>query len=329
MIAKPVIIISGPTATGKSSLAIDIAKKAPDLFHRQAEVINFDSLLFYKELNIGTAKPDLQEQGDVVHHMIDISTAKSPLNAADFSEMALIILKKLQKNNIIPILVGGSGFYLRALVKGMIEAPNKDPNLVNQARQLYEQEGIAPIIDYLKQHDPTSLKTLHLNDHYRLMRAYEYHLQTGSMLSLQKNLIEQNRPYDFSSHQLNSSSLYHLYLNIPPKQHWSIIEERTRKMHAQGLLEEVRELVKLGFSSNDKPLDSIGYKQSLLYLQGHYANDAAFLEAINIATRQLAKAQRTFFQKIVPKFEYHPLMDQDKIWSDLVNWCNSGEVSGG
>lgn len=328
MIQNPLIIISGPTATGKSTLAIEIAQQSMVRFGLQAEIINFDSLLFYKELNIATAKPSPSELESVPHHMVNITSAKNPLNAADFSTQALEILQNLQSQNRLVILVGGSGFYLRALVKGMIDAPAKDREKETQARELYEREGIKPVLDYLALHDPESLKTLHINDHYRLMRAFEYHLQTGSPLSHQKQLIEKNRPYDFSEHQLGKAQLFHLYLNIPPREHWPMIERRTKLMHESGLLDEVRALKIQGFSKSDKPLDSIGYKESLLHLEGYYPNDAAFLEAISIATRQLAKAQRTFFQKIVPKYEYHPLKDQDKIWTDLESWWHSGESSG-
>jgi tRNA dimethylallyltransferase len=328
MISNPILIISGPTATGKSALAIKIALKARELFNRDAEIINFDSLLFYKELNIGTAKPSAQELELIPHHMINIASIKEPLNAADFSEKAFVLVQNLQKRNKIPILVGGSGFYLRALIKGMIQAPHKDPLKEAQARSLYEQKGIEPILEYLKVNDPDSLLSLHINDHYRLMRAYEYHLQTGLPLSKQKDLIEEKKPYDFSLHQFAGSTLYHVYLNVPPQEHWAIIEKRTKEMHQNGLLDEVRSLVNHGFSKQHKPLESIGYKESLQYLQGLYKDDASYLEAINISTRQLAKSQRTFFQKIIPKIEYHPLKDHDRLWIDLCQWWTSGETSG-
>ncbi len=171
------IIISGPTACGKTSSSIKLAKFLTSK-NIQVEIINFDSLLFYKEISIGTAKPSLMEQDGIIHHLIDIQSIKNEINASDFVALAKLKIQELQSKNIIPILVGGSAFYLRALIMGMYEetSSTEDQKLKNEIKEkwkkIYQENGIFEIVNYLKQNDPESLLNYHENDHYRLTRAW-------------------------------------------------------------------------------------------------------------------------------------------------------------
>lgn len=306
------IVVSGPTASGKTKTSIEIAKHIQNTLHMKAAVVNFDSLLFYKEISIGTAKPTLEERDGIEHHMIDIESINSPMNASGFIKKGEEVIHELFKQNKIVILVGGSAFYLRAILKGMYESPTAPKELKEGITEQYKNEGITPFIEFLKINDPQSLINLHENDHYRLMRAVEYFQLTGTKISDKKKEHDQLNPYDFStiSHPWD---VLHFYLDLPKDEHFEIIKKRTQEMFDQGLMEEVLELEKSGFFLTEKPLASIGYKEALEFKNGLFANIEECIERIAISTRQLAKAQRTFFNKITPKESFNPIHDQGKI----------------
>jgi tRNA dimethylallyltransferase len=301
------IVISGPTASGKTRISIEIAKSAPDCV-----IVNFDSLLFYKEISIGTAKPTLEEQSGIPHYMVDIESISSPMNAAQFIKQAETLITDLMKKDKTVILVGGSAFYLRALLKGMYESPTTSDDIKEKLDLWYKNEGITPFIDYLKKHDPEALTYLHVNDHYRLQRAVEHFESTGTKISAQKNKLDELDPYDFSS-IVHPWDVLNIYLDLPKDQHFQIILERTKKMFEAGLMKEIEELSQAGFTLSEKPLASIGYKEAIEFRQGLFKNQDECIERIAISTRQLAKSQRTFFNKIKPKESFNPIHDQAKI----------------
>jgi tRNA dimethylallyltransferase len=301
-----VIVISGPTASGKTAMAIELARKYG------GEIVNFDSLLLYQEINIGTAKPTQQEQDMVPHHMINIRSISHPINAADFAREAYPIVEKLLSHKKIVYLVGGSGFYLQALLKGMYQSPTTPKEITRKSDNLYASHGIAPFRDILKVHDKKSFERYHENDHYRIRRAVEHWWTTELPFSLARE------DKDISNEKLNTPSIYdwkvlHLYLNIPKEEHWKIIEERTDKMLKEGLIDEVRMLLNQGFTGLEKPLQSIGYKESLEFIFGVYPTISDCRDRIVVSTRQLAKSQRTWFNRDKSKEEFHPLIDRDKI----------------
>lgn len=306
------IIVSGPTASGKTKTSIEIAKHIEKNLHRHAAVVNFDSLLFYKEISIGTAKPSLEERDGIEHHMIDIESINSPMNASGFIKKGEEVILDLFKQDKIVILVGGSAFYLRALLKGMYESPTAPKELKDSITEQYKNEGINPFIEFLKINDSQSLINLHENDHYRLMRAVEYFKLTGNKISDKKKEHDELNPYDFSviNHPWD---VIHFYLDLPKDEHFEIIKKRTKDMFDQGLMEEVKELEINGFFMTEKPLASIGYKEALEFKNGEFKNLELCIERISISTRQLAKAQRTFFNKISPKEKFNPIHDQINI----------------
>lgn len=301
------IVISGPTASGKTSTSIKLAKEI-SAKNIPVAIVNFDSLLFYQEITIGTAKPTISERENIRHELVDIVSINSPLNASDFVQMAKVKIDQLFKENFVVILVGGSAFYLRALLKGMYEAKTPDPLLRKKIEDLYQAEGITPFVEFLKAHDPESLQQLHINDHYRLQRAYEFYQITGTKISEQKKQLDEKSPYDFNE-IVHDWNLLHFYLDLPKDQHQKIIEARTRKMIDDGLIEEVKQILNNGYPKNLKPLESIGYKETIDYLDQKYPTLEDCIERIVISTRQLAKSQRTFFKKIEPKIECNPLRD--------------------
>lgn len=306
---KPICVISGPTASGKTSTSLSLCRRFP-----QAQIVNFDSLLFYKELDIGTAKPSPEELEEVAHHMVNIRSAKNPLNAADYEREALPIINSLHQKNKIPVLTGGSGFYLQALLYGMFDSKNVDETTRTRSEELYKAQGIAPFIEILRENDPGSYERYHENDHYRIRRAVEHFWTTGTKFAEERQSMMAQREKTSNMAKLGWE-VFHIHLDLPKDQHFEIIQRRTKEMLSEGLVEEVQNLLEEGFSGKEKPLQSIGYKETISFLKGEM-DLAQAEERINISTRQLAKAQRTWFKKI-EKNQYHPLEDQNIILQDF------------
>lgn len=308
-----VVIISGPTATGKTRTAIELAKQFG------GEIVNFDSLLLYREINIGTAKPTNEEQLSVPHHMINVRSIAQPMNAADYSKESTPIVNQLINHNKIVYLVGGSGFYLQALLKGMYDSPTTPKDIIEHSDKLYKDQGITPFLEILKENDYQSFQRYHENDHYRIRRAVEHYWSHGTPLN------EERSKKDVHNQNMTSSSIhgwdtFHIHLDMPKEEHLKIIEDRTSKMIHEGLIDEVKNLLNQGFSGLEKPLQSIGYKETLDYIFGVHKNLSEYREKIIISTRQLAKSQRTWFKRDSDKMTFHPLNDRSKISESLQNF---------
>lgn len=311
-----VIVVSGPTATGKTDLAIEIAKKY------DGEIVNFDSLLLYREINIGTAKPTLDERAQVPHHMIDVRTISEPMNAADFAREALPIIEKILAKRKLVILAGGSGFYLQALLKGMYDSPTTPEHITKKSDELYAAEGISPFRKILFSHDKGSYDRYHENDHYRVRRAVEHWWTTGSPLS------EARAHKDDSNEKLERPTIHpwqicHIYLDLPKEEHLRIIEKRTDRMLQSGLIDEVKNLLTEGFSGLEKPLQSIGYKEALGLIFGVFRSKDECRERIIISTRQLAKSQRTWFNRDNFKKTFHPIHQKSAIFLEIEKFIHS------
>lgn len=310
-----VIIVSGPTATGKTDISIELAR------HFGGEVVNFDSLLLYKEITIGTAKPTPLEQGEVPHHMINVASISHPMNAAAYAKMALPIINQLHEKNKLVYLVGGSGFYLQALLQGMYDSPTTPKEISERSDQLYQELGISPFLELLAQHDPATLNRYHANDHYRVRRAVEHFWNTGTPLSeARSKKDEENESREQSN--VHGWNVLHLHLDVPKEEHFEIIKNRTQKMLNTGLVKEVQELLRQGFTGNEKPLQSIGYKEVIDLEKGLIKNEHDCLERIIISTRQLAKSQRTWFNRIDGKHCFHPILNKALIRESVNKFIN-------
>jgi tRNA dimethylallyltransferase len=303
-----VIIVAGPTATGKTSTSIEIANVCG------GEIVNFDSLLFYKELNIGTAKPSTDEMNNIPHFMIDTHSAKNAINAADYIKLALPVIKDIHARNKTAVLVGGSGFYLQALLHGMYESTTTSPSITLRSSELYKESGIKHFLEILKEHDQDSFERYHENDHYRVRRAVEHFWMTGKSFSSSRLTMEERKKN--SPMVILNWDMFFCYLDLPKDQHFEIIEKRSQEMWKNGLVQEVEKLLNSGFTGEEKPLKSIGYKETIDFIKGSFTNKDEYLERLCINTRQLAKAQRTWFKKL-EKNEYHSIKDKDKLKKDL------------
>lgn len=315
-----VLILSGATATGKTATAIKIAC----LFrsHRiKIEIINFDSLLFYKELSIGTAKPVEKDLREVPHHLINTHSIGERSTISSFIVQAEDMIKKLFKEKTIPLLVGGSPFYLRGFMKGIYgenRSNRREETLLydikDRTLSMKEKEDLYL---ELRRVDPLSASHIHRNDLYRLSRALQFYHSNGYGISVERALFEKRSPYDFSQHRFSNWTFEHIYLALPKEEHLRIIEERTRRMIDDGLIQEIENLLNCGFTGREQAFSSIGYKEGLEYLSRKSYSLKELHEKICIATRQLAKSQKTFFNKISPKRTFHAEREFKKLYSHI------------
>lgn len=275
---KPfVICIMGPTASGKTSLAIELAKQL------NGEVISVDSALVYRDMNIGTAKPNLAEQDGVVHHLIDIISPEDIYSVADFIKDAKRCIEQVIQANKLPILTGGTMMYFNALVNGMNELPAADPTIRQQIASLSADE----LCERLKAIDPVSAARIHTSDHQRLSRALEVYMASGKSLTHWQTKEKSRLPYNF------------LQFSIMPEQRSTLhenIEHRFDEMLAQGFVDELVELNKKYKLHADLPsMRSVGYRQVFEYLNKQLSYEKMRERGI-IATRQLAKRQVTWLR---------------------------------
>ncbi|MBF0297194.1 MAG: tRNA (adenosine(37)-N6)-dimethylallyltransferase MiaA [Oligoflexia bacterium] len=323
-----IIVISGPTATYKTKIGIMLAKHLKNDLKCDVNIINFDSLLFYKELSIGTAKPTEREKEGIIHHLMSIRSIREPMNAHDFVKIAEETICKLQKINIIPILIGGSGFYLRALISGMYDSPTTPEKIINRSNKLFAKHGIKPFWDLLKRVDVESYNTLHFNDHYRIRRAIEHYWTTNFKFSSEKKKFESVLPAEIESNGNGESrnsrfgKIIHIHLDVPKEEHDKIIRKRIYLMMDNGFEEEVKLLLNNSnnvkdstndndFTGEEKPLKSVGYKEMVAFLRGEIKSKDECIEKIFLSTRHLAKAQRTWFKKVKDKMTCNPLDSED------------------
>lgn len=278
---RPLIAVLGPTASGKSDLAIRLALRFG------GEIINCDSLQLYRGFDIGTAKVPEPERQGVPHHLIDILDPDQECNAGQFAALALPVIQEIQQRGRLPILAGGTGFYLRTLLEGLPEAPPRDENL---RRCLTGRAEASPEAFHrlLRRLDPVRAAQIHPRDVHKLVRAIEICKLTGGRAS---DLVV--RPPSAAGLKLD---VLKLILDPPRQELVTRIAERTNRMFRQGLVEEVKQLLQKGVSSTAKPFESLGYAQTLGYLSGSIDLEQA-MERTTIETRQYAKRQMTWFRR--------------------------------
>ncbi len=271
---KPLIVILGPTASGKSELAIELAKKF------NGEIVSCDSRQIYREMNIGTAKVTEEEMQGIPHHMLDIVNPDEEFTLPQFKKLAVKHIQDIQERDKIPFLVGGTMLYIQSIVDNL-QIPEVKPN--KELRDELESKTNQELYDQLEKIDPDALKVINLNNKRRLIRALEVCLTTDKKFSKQK---------------LKGSALFNI-LQIGLKPDDKILEEkinnRANKMIKAGLLEEVKGLIKK-YGSKPHSMDSIGYQEIIPYLEGKISLDEA-KELIKIHTRQYFKRQMSWFKR--------------------------------
>lgn len=281
---KKVIVIAGPTACGKSSLAMALAE------NKGGEIISADSMQVYRGMDIGTAKATKEEQQRVPHHLIDIRNIKDSFNVVDFYYEARHCCQIAHSHENIPLIVGGSGFYLHSLLFGPPSGPPSVPELRKALEDEAERLGSETLYERLQQLDPQYANSITKHDKQKIVRALEIITLTGkkvSKLSWKGRRKPQN--YNFLC----------WFLHRPREILYRRIEERCDKMIAAGLLEEVIELEKQGLRLNTSAAQAIGYRQALEFLDSNRSKEEynRFVASFKQASRNYAKRQLTWFKK--------------------------------
>jgi tRNA dimethylallyltransferase len=278
---KPkLVVILGPTGVGKSEIAVDVALAAG------GEVVNADSQLVYRGMNIGTAKPSEATRQGVPHHLIDIVDPDEDFNAARYRELALEAIEGIRTRGKNPIVCGGSGLYLRALLHGIFVGPAKDASIRGRLEEESQVSGLNVLHERLQRLDPAAAAKIHPNDGHRIVRALEVFEVTGKPIS------------DWQTeHGFKESAFYVLKIGLNRQRSalYHLIDRRTEEMIAAGLLEEVEGLAASGYALDLPALQSIGYRQIGLHLRGELTLDEA-VALIKRDSHHLAKRQLTWFR---------------------------------
>ncbi len=277
---KKLLVICGATATGKTALAVECAKRL------NGEIISCDALLVYRGLNIGTAKPTKEERGGIPHYMIDVCAPTEPFSVSDFERLALPVLEAILARGKVPVLCGGTGFYMNALLyKSSFGQTPADPFVRKKYEQIAEQEGKAALHRLLEQADPESAAVLHENDVKRVVRALEIVELTGKKKSEQRDGNASRYPFEAFAFDYPRVELYER------------IERRVDEMIAAGLVSEVKDLLQSGVPENAQCMQGIGYKEVVETLKNGILH-STMSDIIKKNTRNYAKRQLTFFKRM-------------------------------
>ena len=288
---KPLIILAGPTAVGKTSLSIRLAKETG------GEIISADSMQVYRHMDIGSAKITKEEMEGVPHYLVDVLEPEEEFNVVRFQQMAKEAAERIWKKGKIPLVVGGTGFYIQALLYDIDFTENDgDESYRRQLeRKASDEEGASELYEILKTVDPKAAQEIHPRNIKRIIRALEFYHQTGKKISEHNETQRQKEsPYNYAYFVLTDerSRLYER------------IDRRVDLMMEQGLLDEVRYLKERGVRKDSTAMQGLGYKELYAYLEGEYPLDEA-VRIIKRDTRHFAKRQLTWFKR-----------ERDVIWAD-------------
>jgi tRNA dimethylallyltransferase len=267
----PLLVIAGPTGSGKSALALYLASEL------RGEIVNYDSVQVYRGLDIGSAKTPLSERRGIPHHVIDILAPEQELTAGAYARLARPVLRDIAGRGKLPVLAGGTGFYLRALLDGLSPAPPRDPALRQRLAEIARRRPAA-LHRFLRRIDAEAARRIHPNDRQKLMRA-----------------IELARAERLPRDPLTGFRVLKIGLNPDRKQLYARINRRTQQLFAGGLLEETASLLRSGLPPDAKALQTLGYRQAVQVLTGKMSLAAA-IEECQTKTRQYAKRQLTWFR---------------------------------
>jgi tRNA dimethylallyltransferase len=274
------VVILGPTASGKTALSLHVAEQM------QGEIVSCDSVAVYRELEIGTAKPSKEERRRVPHHLIDIVGPEELVTAGDYSRLARKAIAEIAVRGNLPIVVGGSGLYLRALLEGLFSGPPRSEELRLRLRERAEERGADYLHKLLRRVDPAAAQTIHANDVPKVVRALEVSISARAPMT---HLWRHGRDV------LQGFKILRIGLNPHRKALYARINQRAREMFSAGLLEETRMLIDR-YGSSIWPLNSLGYKQAMQHLRGELSLEKAIVAAQK-GHRNYAKRQMTWFRR--------------------------------
>jgi tRNA dimethylallyltransferase len=275
----PVLVVAGATGTGKTSVAIELAR------HFGGELVGADSVQVYRGFDIGAAKPTASELGDVRHHLIDVFDPDQDVDAMTFAKLADTAIGEIRGRGHLPIIVGGTGLWIRALVRGLVAVPPVDPALRSRLEAAARNEGAAALHAKLTEVDPLAAELIHPNDALRIVRALEVYEQTGTALGALR-----------AAHALGAPRYQAMFvvLEMDRSLHEALIERRAEQMLGAGWVDEVRAL-RERWGDQVRPLGSVGYRDVLAHLRDGISLDET-LRRVRKSTRVYARRQRTWFK---------------------------------
>ncbi len=276
----PIILLAGPTAVGKTELALELA------LHLDTEIVNADSMQVYRFMDIGTAKPTQEERARVVHHLLDVARPDEAFDAARYAELAQPVLEALRSRGRVPLIVGGTGLYMKVLTRGLCTGAPGDPAMREELLRELNERGLPTLHEELLRIDPDAGKRIHPHDRQRILRALEVHRITGKPISFYQ-----------SQHRFDQRFFRSIKIFLYRERNvlYERINHRVLQMVDQGLLGEVRRLLEMGYGPELKPMQSLGYRQMAAHLQGLCSLESAVAE-MQRATRQYARRQLTWFR---------------------------------
>ncbi len=283
-----IVIICGPTGLGKTSTAIELAEKF------NAEIIGADSMQIYRCMDIGTAKPTVEEQRRVKHHLIDCVDPDEDYDAARYAKEASAEIEAFIQQDILPFVVGGTGFYIKALLYGLFEGKSADAAVRQRLKQEAAATGLNQLYQRLTACDPETAANIHPNDEFRILRALEIAEITG------KTPSESRGRHRFNAPRFDALKIG---LRMEREALYNRINQRVDLMIAEGLLDEVKQLLDQGYTSRLKSMQSLGYRHMTAFLENRHSWDEA-VRLMKRDTRRYAKRQMTWFKA-----------DPDVIWA--------------
>jgi tRNA dimethylallyltransferase len=284
----PLIVLAGPTASGKTALALRVAEAF------DGEIVSCDSVAVYREMEIGTAKPSQEERARVQHHMIDIAWPDEACTAGDYSRQAREALTGITERGHIPIVAGGTGLYLRALIDGLFPAPPQQPELRERLRQLAADRGAIYLHRILGRLDSIAAASIHANDVPKVVRAIEVSL-AAKQSSETGGYIPMTVQWQKGRDTLTGYKILRLGLNPPRPLLYERINQRAAEMFDRGLIEETERLLER-YGANCRPLTSLGYAEAIAVLRGELTREEAVVQAQQ-GHRNYAKRQLTWFRR--------------------------------
>lgn len=303
---KPLVIIAGPTAVGKTEISIEVAKRL------DGEIVSADSMQIYKYLDIGSAKPTKEETQEIPHYLIDEIDPRTEFSVSQYRDLAKKYIDKIISKKKIPIVAGGTGLYVNSLIYDMdFSSTRSDNSIRERLTSEYERYGIEYLHSKLKEVDRETAERIHPNNVRRVIRALEVYYTTGESIKNFSKDLEESKDYEYIL----------IGLNRDREALYERVNKRVDIMFNDGLLDEVKNLVEMGLKVEDISMKGIGYKEVIGYLNGEYDLERA-IELIKRNTRRYAKRQLTWFKryKKMKWFDINKDTDKEKIINNIIQF---------